>query len=271
MIKSNLAYVILSFSILILSCSREEPQDSTISMNPAELTLDYQTTFQLEASFNRDGYNPSDFIWETSNEDIVSIGQNGMITGERVGTATITVLTNDRQFSGTSQVTVTPTIFLYQEPLLNFRENKAFIRSNENRPLLNEGDEFLLFRGENNYIFGVGYEFNNTLYFRSLAILNIQSEEEFETLFNFLEQRYELLGFDEEFLIFENDTVVIGLTEDEDLGIIVIYVENDQAASANTKSAKIKNLLNQEKLIPFKKETNREFNLDFKKQIERLR
>lgn len=271
MIKSNFAPLVLLLSILIFSCNREEPQDSNITMNPAELEIDYQETFQLEAIFNRDGYNPSDFIWETSNENIISLGRNGMITGERAGTATVTVLSNDRQFSATSVVTVNPTNFLYQEPLFDFRENKAFIKANENRRLLDEEEEYLIFEGENINIHGVVYEFENSLYDLSVALLNLDSEDQLETLFEFLEQRYDIEGVYDEIVIFENEFVVVGLTIHESLGLIAIYIENDQPTGASARATKFGNLLDQEKLNSIKRESTSGSTLNLKKYMERFK
>jgi len=243
MINKAIAPLMLLASLLIFSCGKEDPQDENITLSQTAVEVNYEETFRLDATFIRDGYSPSGFIWESANPNIASVRNDGTITGMRVGKTIVTVYTADRLFSADCEVTVNPTNLLYREPLFDFGQNKAYIRANESRSFLGEDDESLAFRGENNSILGVVYLFANTQYEVSYAVLNLNTEAEFLNLIDFLEQRYELLGFDGEFLIFENEDVLVGLTEDED-GVFVVYLQNDDPAGAGNRVDKLRKATN---------------------------
>jgi len=248
MINKAFTPLILIVSMLMFSCGQEDPQDDNISISQTAIEIDYEETFRLDATFIRDGYSPTGFIWESANPDIAAVRNDGTVTGLRVGTTIVTVYTADRLFSADCEVTVLPTNLLYQDPLLNFNESKAFIKANENRRLLDEDDEFLLYQGENNNIIGLAYLFENTFYDYSLVILNPETNEYLDNLWDFLEQRYELVVLTEEFALFENEHVLVILTIDEQLGLIAIYIENDETTEASAKNMKINNLIDK-KLI----------------------
>ena len=244
MINKALAPLILIVSMLIFSCGKEDPQDENINISQTAIEIDYEETFKLDATFIRDGYSPSGFIWESARPNIASVRNDGTVTGMRVGKTIVTVYTADRLFSSDCEVTVNPTNLLYKEPLFDFGQNKAFIRANESRTFLGEDDESLAFRGENASILGVVYLFSNTQYEVSYAVLNIETEAEILNLIDFLEQRYELLGFDGEFLIFENEEILVGLTEDED-GVFVIYLQNDEPSGAGNRVDRLRKITNE--------------------------
>ncbi|KEO72328.1 Ig-like domain-containing protein [Anditalea andensis] len=239
MTKTVLNSLILLVSLIMFSCGKEDPQDENITISHTTIDIDFENTFRLDATFIRDGYSPSDFIWETSNPAIAEVSNDGTVTGLRVGSTTVTVLTADRLFSAECEVTVNPTNFLYREPLFNFGQNKTFIRTNETRSFLGEDDLSLVFRGENPFIIGIAYLFPNTLYDMSYVFLNIQTEAELLNLIDFLFQRYELLGDEEEFIFFGNEEVILGLTQDED-GFLVIYIQNEDSTGPDSRKDKLR-------------------------------
>ncbi|HSJ69234.1 MAG TPA: Ig-like domain-containing protein [Anditalea sp.] len=241
MIKITIRPLILLVSLLIFSCGKEDPQDENITLSQTAIEIDYEETFRLDATFIRDGYSPSGFTWESDNPNIAAVRNDGTVTGQRVGTTLVTVYTPDRLFSAVCEVTVNPTNFLYLEPLFDFGQNRAYIRANETRTFLDENETSLLFRGENENIFGVIYAFDETLYEASVALLNLETEDEVINLIAFLEQRYELLGFDGEFLIFENEDILLGVSEDED-GYFVVYLQNDDASGTGSRIDKLQKI-----------------------------
>jgi len=234
MIKPAIIPLILLVSLFIFSCDREDPQDENITLSQTAIDIDYEETFRLDATFIRDGYSPSGFVWESDNPNIASVRNDGTVTGLRVGTTIVTVYTADRLFSSNCEVTVNPTNFLYLEPLFDFGQNKAFIRDNETRTFLDENENSMLFRGENENIWGVIYAFDENFYEASIAFLNI-TEENIPNLIDFLEQRYDLLGFDGEFLIFENEEILLGVSEDEEGDFYVVYLQNEDPAGAGSR------------------------------------
>lgn len=239
--KKAILPLILMVSFLVFSCGKEDPQDQNINISQTAIEIDYEETFKLDATFIRDGYSPSGFIWESANPNIAAVRNDGTVTGLKVGTTTVTVLTADRLFSADCDVTVLPTNFLYLEPLLNFGQNRAYIRANETRTFLEEDDEAMYFTGENNKIFGVIYLFEETLYEVSIVALNINTQEE-ANLIAFLQQRYEILGTFNNFLLFENDEVVVGITKEEN-SYFVVYFPNDDPTGASNRVDKFQKLL----------------------------
>jgi len=236
--KTAIIPLILLVSLLIFSCGKEDPQDQNITLSQTTIDIDYEETFRLDATFIRDGYSPSGFIWESANPNIASVRNDGTVTGIRAGTTVVTVLTADRLFSAECIVTVNPTNFLYLEPLFDFGQNKAFIRANETRTFLDENENVLLFEGENPNIFGVLYAFEDNFYELSVAFLDI-SEDDIMILVDFLNQRYTLLGSDDEYVYFENEDVFLGLSADED-GFFVAYVQNDEPAGAGNREDRLR-------------------------------
>lgn len=202
-----------------------EVMDDVISLNQTAIALDYEAKYKLDASFRREGYSLSDFVWESENEDIASVSANGLVTGNRVGTTIITVKTKDGAFSSTCEVVVNATNFLYQEPLLDFGEGKSFVLANETRELLYNRSNFLLFEGENDSVTNVIYNFANSTYKESVVLLK-NNEEIADQAFLFLEQRYEYKGHIEGMHVFTNDDIMAGISDDTENGLSVMYLKN---------------------------------------------
>ncbi len=78
-----------------------------VSLNKEETTLEKGQTEKLVATVLPENATNKHVLWSTSNVDIVSVDGGGNITGEKVGTATITARTEDGEFKATCQVTVT--------------------------------------------------------------------------------------------------------------------------------------------------------------------
>lgn len=246
--KTALTPLILLVSLLLFACGKEDPQDQNITLSQTAVEIDFEETFRLDATFIRDGYSPSGFIWESANPNIATVSDNGTVTGLRVGTTIVTVLTADRLFSADCEVTVNPTNFLYIEPLFDFGQNKAFIRENETRTFWNEYEDALLFEGENENVYGVVYVLPETLYEYSYVLLNIETEAELMNVIAFLDQRYEMLGYNEGFLIFENEDILLGISEDEE-GFFVLYLPNTEPAGANSKVDRLRKFSQNDLLI----------------------
>lgn len=78
----------------------------SVELSDSEITAEKGKSLLLNYSiYPSDVVNPN-VIWKSSNETVCSINENGVITLNSVGTATITVLTEDGQKSDTCQITV---------------------------------------------------------------------------------------------------------------------------------------------------------------------
>ena len=77
-----------------------------ISLNATELTLAPGGTAELKVIPNPENAKEVELIWETSDESIVTVDQEGNIVAVKEGTAVITVKTADGKYSATCTVTV---------------------------------------------------------------------------------------------------------------------------------------------------------------------
>jgi hypothetical protein len=234
-----MALALICVVLFFWACSSEDveiPEDSTISLNESEIEIDYGRSFQLIAGFNRSGYHPDSLVWESSDDKVATVEENGRVTGQKVGQAVITVRTEDDQFSATCEVTVNPTNFLYREPVLDFSMGSEQIVQEEERKFLGSETEqgdgviltFLTFEGENDEVREVVYSFIDDLYSYSRIDI-IRSIGANQRAHDFLSQRYELVDqFDDEGIyVFLSDQILCFLLEDEELGPLITYYEND--------------------------------------------
>lgn len=80
---------------------------SGITLDPVELTIGIGETADIEATVApADAFNKS-ITWESNNTSVVTVSDDGEVTGVAKGSATITATTVDGNFSATCAVTVT--------------------------------------------------------------------------------------------------------------------------------------------------------------------
>ena len=61
-------------------------------------------------------------IWSTSNTSVATVSGSGQVTAHAVGTAVITLVTEDGDFTATATINVTPVLFIDEFPDDNFRQ-----------------------------------------------------------------------------------------------------------------------------------------------------
>ena len=79
-----------------------------ISLNSTSLSLEVGTWEQLTSIIAPANATNKNVTWTSSNEAIVKVNDNGIVSGIAAGTATITVRTEDGGYTATCAVTVTP-------------------------------------------------------------------------------------------------------------------------------------------------------------------
>ncbi len=77
-----------------------------VSLNKSELTMEVGDETNLEATISPDNASNKTVIWESSDPDVASISDTGIITAKKEGTTTITVTTEDGNYSAECKVTV---------------------------------------------------------------------------------------------------------------------------------------------------------------------
>ncbi|NBC84375.1 MAG: T9SS type A sorting domain-containing protein [Bacteroidetes bacterium] len=79
---------------------------SGVTLDYTELTLDEGSTSQLTATVNPENASDKSVTWSSSDTDVASVDENGLVTAVSNGTATITVTTNIGDQTATCEVTV---------------------------------------------------------------------------------------------------------------------------------------------------------------------
>ena len=88
----------------------EELLEATgISLNKTEITVTIGSTYKLVAEIIPSYASNKTVTWETDDPTVATV-KDGVVTGVGIGTATITVTTNDGGFTATCEVTVTDVI-----------------------------------------------------------------------------------------------------------------------------------------------------------------
>jgi|GEM_PF-5404863 len=95
-----------------LTVTDASPTVSSISLDPTAATIQIGKTQQLTATVTPTG--TSAVSWSSSNEAVATVDQNGLVTGLKAGTATITATAaEDDSIKTTATITVTQSTTLY--------------------------------------------------------------------------------------------------------------------------------------------------------------
>jgi len=103
---------LLSISLLIsgvmfTSCKKDV---TGVSLSETSMTIDVGDSKTLTATVVPADAADKSVVWESNNNSVAEVDANGKVTGKAKGTATITVRTNDGNFTATCEVTVEPYI-----------------------------------------------------------------------------------------------------------------------------------------------------------------
>lgn len=82
-----------------------------VTPSSVSLNLDNHQTATLTATISPTNATNKEFIWETSNSDIATVSDSGLVTPKKVGTCQIYAITDDGGFEDYCNVTVTATTF----------------------------------------------------------------------------------------------------------------------------------------------------------------
>lgn len=77
-----------------------------VSLDQSDVTLKIKETLQLNATVSPNNAKNKEITWSSSDSDIVTVDDTGLITAKKKGTATIKVVTNDGNYEATCKVTV---------------------------------------------------------------------------------------------------------------------------------------------------------------------
>ena len=104
-----------------------------ISLNKESISLEVGATETLIATISPEDATNQTVTWSSSNEDVVTVADDGVVTAKSVGRASITVTYEDGSFTATCAVTVTPSSDTRQlVNITGFRANKTELVKGEN-------------------------------------------------------------------------------------------------------------------------------------------
>ena len=104
---------------------------ASVSLNEKNITLEAGSTYQLTATVLPENATNKNVTWTSSDSNVAIVDTNGLITAIAAGTATITVTTEDGEFTANCSVTVTPkTIYVASVNLnatvITIKEGEAY-------------------------------------------------------------------------------------------------------------------------------------------------
>lgn len=208
--------LILAVAMLLVGCKKEQG----LILSDSEISMHYDEQKQLTVSFLDE---EMEYSVKSSNENVAKIDNNGTVHGVSIGTATITVTSNDGKYIEECKVLIMPYYILYKNLCLNFHCSKQNVKDFETRELERETEIALVYNGEFVYIWQVGYIFENGLNGSVIFIENYLSKE----LVTFLNERYESLGMDEEYIYYRtyDEKALIALGVSDNFKYLVMYME----------------------------------------------
>ena len=79
----------------------------SVSLDKSNLTLEVGDTNTLSATINPVNATNRNLSWKSSDESVVTVSTSGVVTAKKIGTATITVTTEDGNKTATCNISVT--------------------------------------------------------------------------------------------------------------------------------------------------------------------
>ena len=120
-----LAAAVVVGLLVWLAVSLTRPSISTVGL-PAELAIVKGETAQLEIEYGAEGNASAEALekaaaeltleWTSSDEEVATVDENGLVTAVEAGTADITVSVPDTELTSTCKVTVTVPVEGVQAP-----------------------------------------------------------------------------------------------------------------------------------------------------------
>ena len=104
-----------TFVATLLEYATDPNEVASVSLDKTSVTLGVGNTTTLKATVLPTTASQKDVVWSSSNTQVASVNQSGVVTANAEGTATITVTTRDGGYTATCKVTVVKTLQSYTE------------------------------------------------------------------------------------------------------------------------------------------------------------
>lgn len=132
--------------------------------------------------------------WNSSNDFVASVSNDGTITANHVGTCEITA-SSDRK-NAKCTINVEPIWDTYVEPLTKWGATREEVKAYEKRSFLKEDDRNLYFGGDGKYVSGLSYSFNTDGKLHTVCVLikHDQKPSVAKELAEFFKERYRVIS-----------------------------------------------------------------------------
>lgn len=105
--KIYFVFAAVLVAVTFISCEKDDPVVTSISV-PNEVTLDAGSSKKITVTHTPSDLPAPSYVWETSDNSIFTVDNNGNITGLKVGEGTLTVKAPTLNLTASCKVKVTP-------------------------------------------------------------------------------------------------------------------------------------------------------------------
>ncbi len=185
-------------------CKKED----YISFQELSVSMHYDEQKQLALIFSSEELRSLDYNYQSSDENIASVSDSGLVSGVSIGTVVITATSSDGKFKTSCTVVIEPKSKLYREPYMGWGETKATIKANETRILISESAIRIKYKGEHDYMYGVFYDFSeeDTLSIYNFVQMGVPSIVT-DNIMTFCKERYRYIDSSYVFVSGQDNTL----------------------------------------------------------------
>ncbi|WP_316823536.1 Ig-like domain-containing protein [Pedobacter gandavensis] len=216
-----LTSLVVGLIISLSSCSKKEDPKPTYAINQTSVSINYDKEHQFTVKLGEKTADAAGFTWTSSDPSVGTISGTGLFKGKKIGSTTIKAEGNGTVL--TAELTIKPYSTLFKEPIIEFGVSIATIKGKESRKLIEQASNGLLYEGENSKIKQIMYIFENSKLAGAAALFE-STKPVVEEVVQFYSERYTYLGEDEDFFVFSDGKYLIGIGEDNTLGVHAIYL-----------------------------------------------
>jgi len=221
-------------ALIAVSCAKDD--NSPLVISDIEINLKYDKQHQYSIKRGSKTLDNSAVTWELNDKNLGAIGTDGLFKARKVGTSHVTVSYNGAMAQG--NINVTPYSTMLTEPIMKFGSSMSDTKYLEKRKILAETSDGIIYEGENNKVEGVMYLFDNNK-LQSAMVIFVSTVRVAEEVALFYKERYPVIGAQGSYIIFVADdkTKIVGLTEDDDFGLVAIYAPYEGGLRKNPSQA----------------------------------
>lgn len=182
---------------LLLGCKPRK--DDTITLSDTSITLNIKEEYQLSAVSE---VLPIKF--KNSNSFVASVhASTGKVTGVKVGTTIVTAFNESNEIH--CKVVVNGLYNLFDEPFRQFLQSEEAVKSFENRRIIYDEADTLIYADSHDYVYYIAYFFNKEKYILCNCFID-ELKMPYDSVVAFLKERYKTY--------YESESLFLGVPSD---------------------------------------------------------